>query len=176
MDSHVLGYLIDDFLDPEVNLTPLPVKDADGRIKLPALDNHGMGTVFEELIRRFNEDNNEEAGEHFTLRDVVQLMAKLLFLPVADRIESSTYSLYDGTCGTGGMLTVAEEALHELAEQHGKEVSIHLFRRLEFLIIRISCWARWLLTFCSTACPCFTAPRARSILAACARPLKRLDL
>ncbi|MDV0440051.1 type I restriction-modification system subunit M [Xanthomonas sacchari] len=127
VDSHVLGYLIEDFLDPEVNLAPLPVKDADGRIKLPALHNHGMGTVFEELIRRFNEENNEEAGEHFTPRDVVQLMAKLLFLPVADRIESSTYSLYDGSCGTGGMLTVAEEALHELAEQHGKEVSIHLF-------------------------------------------------
>ncbi|MCP5945499.1 N-6 DNA methylase, partial [Klebsiella pneumoniae] len=84
-------------------------------------------TVFEELIRRFNEDNNEEAGEHFTPRDVVQLMAKLLFLPVAERIESSTYSLYDGSCGTGGMLTVAEESLHELAGQHGKEVSIHLF-------------------------------------------------
>jgi type I restriction enzyme M protein len=127
VDSHVLGYLIDDFLDPEVNLSPLPVKDADGRVKLPVLDNHGMGTVFEELIRRFNEENNEEAGEHFTPRDVVQLMAKLLFLPVADKIESSTYSLYDGSCGTGGMLTVAEEALHELAEQHGKEVSIHLF-------------------------------------------------
>jgi len=127
VDSHVLGYLIEDFLDPEVNLSPMPVRDSDGRIKLPALDNHGMGTVFEELIRRFNEDNNEEAGEHFTPRDVVQLMAKLLFLPVADKIESSTYSLYDGSCGTGGMLTVAEEALHELAEQHGKEVSIHLF-------------------------------------------------
>ena len=127
VDSHVLGYLIDDFLDPEVNLAPMPVKDADDRIKLPALDNHGMGTVFEELIRRFNEENNEEAGEHFTPRDVVQLMAKLLFLPVAERIESSTYSLYDGSCGTGGMLTVAEESLHELAQQHGKEVSIHLF-------------------------------------------------
>lgn len=127
VDSHVLGYLIEDFLDPEVNLSPLPVKDEDGRIKLPALDNHGMGTVFEELIRRFNEDNNEEAGEHFTPRDVVQLMAKLLFLPVANLIESSTYSLYDGSCGTGGMLTVAEEALHELAEEHGKQVSIHLF-------------------------------------------------
>lgn len=127
VDAHVLGYLIEDFLEPEVNLSPLPIKDADGRIKLPALDNHGMGTVFEELIRRFNEENNEEAGEHFTPRDVVQLMAKLLFLPVADRIESSTYSLYDGSCGTGGMLTVAEEALRELAGQHGKDVSIHLF-------------------------------------------------
>lgn len=127
VDSHVLGYMIEDFLDSGINLSPLPVKDADGRIKLPALDNHGMGTVFEELIRRFNEDNNLEAGEHYTPRDVVQLMAKLLFLPVADRIESSTYSLYDGSCGTGGMLTVAEEALQELAEEHGKEVSIHLF-------------------------------------------------
>ncbi len=127
VDSHVLGYLIEDFLDPEINLAPLPVKDADGRVKLPALDNHGMGTVFEELIRRFNEENNEEAGEHFTPRDVVRLMAKLLFLPVAERIESSTYSLYDGSCGTGGMLTVAEEGLRELAEAHGKEVSIHLF-------------------------------------------------
>lgn len=127
VDAQVLGYLIEDFLDPEVNLSPLPVKDADGRIKLPPLDNHGMGTVFEELIRRFNEENNEEAGEHFTPRDVVQLMAKLLFLPVADQIESSTYSLYDGSCGTGGMLTVAEEALQELAAEHGKEVSIHLF-------------------------------------------------
>lgn len=127
VDAHVLGYLIEDFLDPDVNLSPLPVKDADGRIKLPALDNHGMGTVFEELIRRFNEENNEEAGEHFTPRDVVKLMAKLLFLPVAEQIQSGTYLLYDGSCGTGGMLTVAEETLQELAAEHGKEVSIHLF-------------------------------------------------
>ncbi|WP_256360717.1 HsdM family class I SAM-dependent methyltransferase [Methylomonas koyamae] len=79
------------------------------------------------MIRRFNEDNNEEAGEHWTPRDVVKLMAKLLFVPIADRIESGTYTLYDGACGTGGMLTVAEETLLELAASHGKEVSIHLF-------------------------------------------------
>jgi type I restriction enzyme M protein len=103
------------------------VLDGDGRIKLPGLDNHGMGTAFEELIRRFNEDNNEEAGEHWTPRDVVKLMAKLLFVPIADRIESGTYTLHDGVCGTGGMLTVAEETLLELAASHGKEVSIHLF-------------------------------------------------
>ncbi len=127
VDADILGHLITDFLDPGVNLSPLPVNDADGRIKLPALDNHAMGTVFEELIRRFNEENNEEAGEHFTPRDVVQLMAKLLFLPVAEQIESGTYLLYDGSCGTGGMLTVAEEELRALATAHGKEVSIHLF-------------------------------------------------
>ena len=86
-----------------------------------------MGTIFEELIRRFNEENNEEAGEHFTPRDVVKLMAKLIFLPIADKIESGTYLVYDGACGTGGMLTVAEETLAELAREHGKEVAIHLF-------------------------------------------------
>ncbi|WP_407363835.1 N-6 DNA methylase [Enterobacter asburiae] len=127
VEADILGHLINDFLDAGVNMSPLPVKDSDGRIKLPALDNHGMGTVFEELIRRFNEENNEEAGEHFTPRDVVKLMAKLLFLPVAEQIQSGTYLLYDGSCGTGGMLTVAEESLHELAASHDKEVSIHLF-------------------------------------------------
>ena len=130
VDADIIGHLIADFLNPDVNLSPLPVLDTSddkGRIKLPALDNHGMGTVFEELIRRFNEENNEEAGEHFTPRDVVQLMAKLLFLPIANKIESSTYSLYDGSCGTGGMLTVAEDALKQLATSHGKEASIHLF-------------------------------------------------
>jgi type I restriction enzyme M protein len=86
-----------------------------------------MGTIFEELIRRFNEENNEEAGEHFTPRDVVRLMAKLIFLPIAEQIESGTYLLYDGACGTGGMLTVAEETLLELAQQRGKDVSIFLF-------------------------------------------------
>lgn len=127
VEADILGHLINDFLDDDVNLSAVDIKDEDGRVRLPALDNHGMGTVFEELIRRFNEENNEEAGEHFTPRDVVALMAKLLFLPIADQIESSTYSLYDGSCGTGGMLTVAEDALHALAKSHGKQVSIHLF-------------------------------------------------
>jgi len=86
-----------------------------------------MGTIFEELVRRFNEENNEEAGEHWTPRDAVKLMAKLIFLPVADEIESGTYLLYDGACGTGGMLTVAEETLQDLAAEHGKEVATHLY-------------------------------------------------
>jgi len=127
VEAQILGYLIEDFLNPEINLSPLPIKDSDGRIKLPALDNHGMGTVFEELIRRFNEDNNLEAGEHYTPRDVIKLMAKLLFMPVAGLIQSGTYLLYDGSCGTGGMLTVADETLKEMAAAQGKDVSIHLF-------------------------------------------------
>ena len=86
-----------------------------------------MGTIFEELVRRFNEENNEEAGEHWTPRDAVTLMAKLVFLPVADQIDSGTYLVYDGACGTGGMLTVAEETLTQLAEQRGKQVATHLY-------------------------------------------------
>ncbi len=86
-----------------------------------------MGTIFEELVRRFNEENNEEAGEHWTPRDAVKLMAKLIFLPIADQIESGTYLLYDGACGTGGMLTVAEDTLQDLARQHGKQVATHLY-------------------------------------------------
>lgn len=127
VEADILGYLIEKFLNPDVNLGPSPVYDSDGNEKLPALDNHAMGTIFEELIRRFNEENNEEAGEHFTPRDVVKLMADLIFLPIADKIESGTYLVYDGACGTGGMLTVAEERLAELAGEHGKDVSIHLY-------------------------------------------------
>jgi type I restriction enzyme M protein len=127
VEADILGSLIEKFLDPAVNLGPKPVMDGDDKVRLPGLDNHAMGTIFEELIRRFNEENNEEAGEHFTPRDVVRLMAKLIFLPIAEKIESGTYLLYDGACGTGGMLTVAEESLLELAQQRGKDVSIYLF-------------------------------------------------
>lgn len=127
VDADILGNLIEKFLDASINLGPKPVLDDGGSIKLQGLDNHGMGTIFEELIRRFNEENNEEAGEHFTPRDVIKTMADLILLPIADQIESGTYLVYDGACGTGGMLTVAEERLVELARQHGKEVSIHLY-------------------------------------------------
>ena len=121
------GSLIEKFLDPSINLSPKPVLNSDGSVKHPGLDNHGMGTIFEELVRRFNEENNEEAGEHWTPRDAVKLMAKLIFLPIADQIESGTYLLYDGACGTGGMLTVAEETLKQLAAEHGKQVATHLY-------------------------------------------------
>ncbi|PAV11513.1 restriction endonuclease subunit S [Methanosarcina spelaei] len=125
--ADVLGKLIEKFLDPSINLSPDPVMNGNDSVKHPGLDNHGMGSIFEELLRRFNEENNEEAGEHWTPRDAVKLMARLIFLPVADRIESGTYLLYDGACGTGGMLTVAEEELKRLAEEHDKQVATHLY-------------------------------------------------
>lgn len=125
--ADALGTLIEKFLSPDINLSPNPVLNGDDSIKHPGLDNHGMGTIFEELVRRFNEENNEEAGEHWTPRDAVRLMANLIFLPIADQIESGTYLLYDGACGTGGMLTVAEETLQQLAKIHGKQVSTHLY-------------------------------------------------
>lgn len=127
VENDLLGFLIEKLLDPSINLNPNPIYDSEGNEKLPGLDNHAMGTVFEELIRKFNEENNEEAGEHFTPRDVVNLMANLIFYPIADQIKSGTYLVYDGACGTGGMLTIAEERLYELARQKGKEVSIHLY-------------------------------------------------
>lgn len=125
--ADALGKLIEKFLDPSINLSPNPVMNGNDSVKYTGLDNHAMGTTFEELIRRFNEENNEEAGEHWTPRDAVKLMARLIFLPIAERIESGTYLLYDGACGTGGMLTVAEEELKQLAEEHGKQVATHLY-------------------------------------------------
>jgi len=125
--ADALGTLIEKLTSPDINLSPNPVKNSDGSVKHPGLDNHGMGTIFEELVRRFNEENNEEAGEHWTPRDAVKMMAKLIFLPVANEIESGTYLLYDGACGTGGMLTVAEDTLQQLAKGHGKEVATHLY-------------------------------------------------
>ena len=129
IDADILGAVIEKFVSSDINLSPNPVYKDDEQTMLlhPGLDNHGMGTIFEELIRKFNEENNEEAGEHWTPRDVVELMADLVFMPAADKILDATYSCYDGACGTGGMLTVAQERLTALAEQRGKKVSIHLF-------------------------------------------------
>ncbi|MFZ3091779.1 MAG: class I SAM-dependent DNA methyltransferase [Nitrospirota bacterium] len=125
--SDSLGTLIEKFLDSDINLSPNPVLNNDGSVKLPAMDNHSMGTVFEELVRKFNEENNEEAGEHWTPRDAVKLMANLIFLPIADAIESGSYLLYDGALGTGGMLTEGEETFKSLAAMHSKQVITHLY-------------------------------------------------
>ena len=123
----VLGEVVTRFLSHQINLSPEPVLNPDGSVQLPGLDNHAMGTIFEDLVRRFNEENNEEAGEHWTPRDAVELMAQLVFQPIRDRIESGTYLLYDGAIGTGGMLTIAEQTLQGIAEEHGKRVSTHLY-------------------------------------------------
>ena len=125
--NDALGALIEKFLDPEINLGPNPVVYPDGTVRHPGLDNHGMGTIFEELVRRFNEENNEEAGEHWTPRDAVQLMARLVFEPIAKDIQSGSYLLYDGACGTGGMLTVAEQVLQDIAARENKKVVCHLY-------------------------------------------------
>ena len=129
VDADILGAVIEKFTSSDINLSPNPIyKDsAQTILKHPGLDNHGMGTIFEELIRKFNEENNEEAGEHWTPRDVVELMADLVFMPIADKIKDASYSCYDGACGTGGMLTVAQDRLLTLAKRRGKEVAIHLF-------------------------------------------------
>ena len=129
VDADILGAVIEKFTSSDINLSPNPIyKDEEKTIlKHPGLDNHGMGTIFEELIRKFNEENNEEAGEHWTPRDVVELMADLVFVPISDKIKDASYSCYDGACGTGGMLTVAQDRLLTLAKMRGKEVAIHLF-------------------------------------------------
>lgn len=113
--ADALGTLINKFLDPDIDLTPA------------GIDNHSMGTVFEELVRKFNEENNEEAGEHWTPRDAVRLMANLVFLPIVDELKSGTYLLFDDACGTGGMLTVAEETLDAIAKDRGLQIDSHLY-------------------------------------------------
>lgn len=119
--------LIQKFTDSDINLSPKPIKDKKGKVIQPGLSNLGMGYVFEELIRKFNEENNEEAGEHFTPRDIIKLMVNLIFIPVKDQIKNTTYLVYDCACGSGGMLTEAENFLLELATGMGKKVVIHLF-------------------------------------------------
>jgi type I restriction enzyme M protein len=81
-----------------------------------AVPNHQMGLVFEELVRKFNEAANEEAGDHFTPREVIKLMVNILFDPDDDILthKGIIRTLYDPTCGTGGMLTVGSEHLHHL--------------------------------------------------------------
>src|ERR1700757_4915282 len=113
--ADALGTLINKFLDPDIDLSP------------SGIDNHSMGTVFEELVRRFNEDNNEEAGEHWTPRDGIRLMANLVFAPIQDQIRSGSYLLYDCACGTGGMLTVGEETLKAIALKRSQHVKCLLY-------------------------------------------------
>ena len=113
--ADAIGTLINKFLSPDIDLSPA------------GIDNHAMGTVFEELVRKFNEENNEEAGEHWTPRDAVRLMANLVFLPIENQLKSGSYLLYDCACGTGGMLTVAEETLTAIAKKRKQQITSHLY-------------------------------------------------
>ncbi len=105
-EKQVLLDVLEKFISPYINLTPHPSEDPEGN-KLPALSNLGMGYVFEELIRKFNEENNEEAGEHFTPREVIHLMTHLVFDPIKDNLPP-VMTIYDPACGSGGMLTEAQ--------------------------------------------------------------------
>jgi type I restriction enzyme M protein len=110
-DKDLLLGVLEKFVSPKVNLTPYEREDPDG-YKLPPLTNLGMGYVFEELIRKFNEENNEEAGEHFTPREVIQLMTHLIFDPIKGNIPP-VMTIYDPACGSGGMLTEAQNFIKD---------------------------------------------------------------
>ncbi|MEZ4954387.1 MAG: class I SAM-dependent DNA methyltransferase [Saprospiraceae bacterium] len=107
-DAGLTYMLLQKFSSREINLSPLEATNPKGEV-LPPLTNHGMGFVFEELVRKFSEDNNEEAGQHFTPREVIKLMTNLIFLPVKNELSKGNFLVYDPCCGSGGMLTEAEQ-------------------------------------------------------------------
>ena len=121
-NKDVLLDVLEKFVSPKINLSPFDMTDPDG-YKLLGLSNLGMGYVFEELIRKFNEENNEEAGEHFTPREVIELMTHLVFDPIKDQIPYAL-SVYDPACGSGGMLT---ESQNFIEERYGENVDRDIF-------------------------------------------------
>ena len=133
----LLGAMIDKMTDDGINLGITPVMETvmneltgeeEQREKLPALDNHTMGTLFEDLLRRFNEDYSvTEAGEHYTPRDYVHLLADLAILPMVSTLRNQTYNIYDGACGTGGILSVVKERVEELSAEYNKRWKTELF-------------------------------------------------
>lgn len=131
-EGNITFPLIEKFCSAQINLSPNPVKDKDGKVLHEGLSNLGMGYVFEELIRKFNEENNEEAGEHFTPREIIKLMTHLIFDPIKDKIKEGTYLIYDPACGSGGMLTEAENFAKEINPKanfhlYGQEVNPETF-------------------------------------------------
>ncbi|WP_321297379.1 N-6 DNA methylase [Marinifilum fragile] len=131
-ENEITYLLIEKFASKEINVSPNEALNGKGD-KMPPLTNLGMGYVFEELIRKFNEENNEEAGEHFTPREIIKLMTHILFLPVKDQISKGTHLIYDPACGSGGMLTEAEQFALDVTDNkasfllYGQEVNPETF-------------------------------------------------
>jgi type I restriction enzyme M protein len=123
--SDVLHDVIEKFVSEEINLGPNDRKGPDGRTQ-PGLSNLGMGYVFEELIRKFNEENNEEAGEHFTPREVINLMTNLVFIPVKDQLPNPL-TIYDPACGSGGMLTESQDFVTDAEGEIKAKVGVFLY-------------------------------------------------
>lgn len=121
----VLYDVLGKFTSPYINLTPFEKEAPDGR-KLPALSNLGMGYVFEELIRRFNEENNEEAGEHFTPREVIDLMTHVVFEPVKNELPP-VITIYDPACGSGGMLTESQNFIKDEEGEIRTKSDVYLY-------------------------------------------------
>ena len=122
-EGNITFPLIEKFCSSTINVSPNPVTDKDGIVVMEGLTNLGMGYVFEELIRKFNEENNEEAGEHFTPREIIKLMTHLIFEPLKGKIKDGTYLIYDPACGSGGMLTEAEK----FAKKINPKATFHLY-------------------------------------------------
>lgn len=100
----ILYIVIKEFTSPKANLDPYVISNLE------------MGYIFEEIIRRFSEAHNEDAGQHYTPREVIRLMVNILFHDANDILSGNNVAktIYDPACGTGGMLSVSEEYLHEL--------------------------------------------------------------
>lgn len=126
-EADILFSLIEKFCSPKVELHP---------DKLPPL---AMGYVYEDLVRRFNEENNEEAGEHFTPREIIDLMTHLVFLPVKDKIKQGTYLIYDPCVGSGGMLTIAKNFLLNPDGLIKSNATIHLYGQESTPFIYATC-------------------------------------
>lgn len=126
-EADILFSLIEKFCSPKVELHP---------DKLPAL---AMGYVYEDLVRRFNEENNEEAGEHFTPREIIDLMTHLVFLPVKDKIKQGTYLIYDPCVGSGGMLTIAKKFMLDRDGLIKSNATVHLYGQESTPFIYATC-------------------------------------
>ena len=126
-EAQILFSLIEKFCSPKIELHP---------DKLPPL---AMGYVYEDLVRRFNEENNEEAGEHFTPREIIDLMTHLVFLPVKDKIQQGTYLLYDPCVGSGGMLTIAKNFMVNPDGPIKSKATVHLYGQESTPFIYATC-------------------------------------